>query len=262
MMLFLMLTGCDLLEDYTRGGVLVGNPGEITLETASSNGVVWENGTMRIQHLFLGDCTGSERQKLVIQQHPMNLVGNRSLELPAGDWCSMTILPEGPMTWEAKTKDGWTLWLELDVPSLTVSSPWIFVTDDRSLVLMLGLPDAVSWDELAPESGDNELFIDATHPAHDDMLYALTNSLTLYDVTGLEGEPGPDDIIAGYNCADCEDTGECGPCGDPPDQPIQSCGAGCGEDYALTEANVLVLPFLGLLGWRRRRRRSVPTTLN
>jgi len=252
MILSLMLLACE--TEYMPEGILVGNPGEVTLDTAPSDGVRWRRGRLPLEALLLEDCMGGP-PVTVASEGTLDLLGGGSVELPEGSWCALTVIPSGPLIWEAEADEGWSLRLELELESLSVTSKWAFITDDASFLMVVGATDALEVDALAPEEGVSEVLVDSAHPAYDDVLFALTDEATLYDVTGAAGEPTAEDIVATDDCGSCDDTGDtasCEPCGEPPTSESRSCG-GCRADYSLEEAAFLPFSLLLLLGWRRRR---------
>ena len=248
MTLLLMLLACDL--EFQPGGILVGNPGEVSLDTAPHEGLQWRSGSLPLNEVLLSDCRNTSAT--IALGGTLDLLGGDSVELPPGDWCSLTVRTDGPLIWEADTEEGWSLQLQIEVESLSVSSSWGFITDEASLLLVVGAADTLDLAALAPGEGEDQVFVDSSHPSYDDVRRALTGALTLYDVTGLEGPPSEDHIVASDNCG-CEDSGDTGACGDCAPPPVIGCG-GCGDDtdFELKEA-VLVPVFFLWFGWRRRR---------
>jgi len=252
MTLLLMLLACD--PEYSPGGILVGNPGEVTLDTAPSDGLRWRSGRLPLDAVVLADCYGGA-PVAAASGYSLDLLGGESLPLPAGDWCELTVLPSGPVIWEADVDDGWSLRLEVELERLSATSRWPFATDSASLLLIVGMADALDLDALAPEVGESEVVVDGAHPSYGDVLFALTDEVTLYDVTDVEGEPSEEDVVASDDCGICGDTGdtgECEPCGEPPSTDV---GCGCGRNnYSLEQALLAPVLFL-FVGWRRRRDR-------
>jgi len=222
MSVLLLLLGCN--PSATQGGVLVGNPGEVTTKTARSAGLSYLSGSANVSSLSLADCDGSE--VAVVEGVRLDLLGSVLL-LPDGEWCALRIDFDGPAEW-AVSDGADTARLELNPDSLELFNSSGFSTSGAVLTLQLGDED---W--LQPEMFSGGDIIDDT-----ELTSLLRESSML--TTGADGEgliADPFDDASALGEAPAEDVG-------------------CNEEVT---TRALLLPLLVLGGGLRRRQRPQRT---
>ena len=113
--------------------------------------------------LQLQDCEGGEAE--VEAPLELDLLADQ-IEIPAGEWCGLSMDFEGPLSMQAETDDLAVFELRLDMSSLefVASEPWW--VDGQHLVLELGQPDWVHPPSLGIEPSSTFL-LDSSHPQHD-----------------------------------------------------------------------------------------------
>ena len=157
-MILPLLAACDPSKTYQ--GVLVGNPGEVSLQTAETDGVELYDGTAAVAEFVMRDCYGEDF--VIASRLTMDLLGGSTLMVPGGLWCSATIELSESLTWGGDIS-GTDLKLTLDPAELFVWAPEGFTTSDEMMVLQLGSEEWLS-DVVA--SGEEAPVIDDAHPLY------------------------------------------------------------------------------------------------
>lgn len=136
----LLLAGC-VIENQTQG-TAVGNPTELSANTAASKDLTWTSASGPLEALVLSPCDGGElaysTQNVVI-----DLLGQSRLAFPEGVWCGVSASFEGPLHFTGLLDDGDAVDLSLDVPSVDVLAPAGLDSALGPFVLELGAPDWV-----------------------------------------------------------------------------------------------------------------------
>lgn len=135
-----LLAAC-VIENQTQG-TAVGNPTELSANTASSKDLTWTSASAPLEALVLSPCDGGElaysTESVVI-----DLLGQSRLAFPEGVWCRVTASFEGALHFTGVLEDGDAVELDLDVPSVDVFAPAGLDSALGPFVLELGSPDWV-----------------------------------------------------------------------------------------------------------------------
>lgn len=136
----LALAGC-VIENQPQG-TAVGNPTELSTNTATSKDLTWTSATAPLEALVLRPCDGGElaysTQNVVI-----DLLGQSRLAFPEGVWCGLSASFEGPLHFTGVLDEGQAVELTLEVPSVDVLAPDGLDSALGPFVFELAAPDWV-----------------------------------------------------------------------------------------------------------------------
>lgn len=174
------LTACQ--PENTVEGIAVGNPGKVSAQVAASSGLEVISSWMHVEALTLESCHGERRT--FAGGLSMDLAGDGWLELPGGEWCSLTVAPDGPLLVVVEGAGGGVAELYLSIAPLELSSSSGFLVDSGTWIVELGELDWISELELGIEGGA-EVKIDSDAPQHDALVQRLEQTSSLVeDVDG------------------------------------------------------------------------------
>lgn len=229
-MIALLVLGCS--PEQSHQGVLVGNPGEGTVQTARATGGTFQSGSVYVSQLRAFDC--NDNAYTLLENVYIDLLGSSRFALPEQDLCVLEMVLGSPLSWVVESDGGTSFDVNLEVGDITVISGSGFSTGGQSLVLQLGQQDWLNQSliKLAQDINDNE-----------ELLEILVETTALY--ADADADSIPDDESAPLAVPFPEDTGK--EWTDDPDDEA----AGCKRNEGDVGAAVLALPLL-LLGWRRR----------
>lgn len=178
-MLTLLLLACD----PSGQGTSVGNPNKTLLRVAPGGEVTLDLAELPVERLEL---VGSDPQTVDVEG--VDVLEGVELDLPAGDWTSLRLVPAGPFRLQGLADQGGRVDLLLEVPVVGVSVTRGPLLADQPHVFELAFPDwltgeVVGWDLSADQQ------IRATDPLHADLVESVVEgSALLPDVDG-DGEP-------------------------------------------------------------------------
>lgn len=230
-MIVLLVLGCS--PDQTHQGVLVGNPGEGTVQTARVTGGTFQSGAVHVSSLIVEDC--NENSYTLLENVTIGLLGNSRFTMPASTLCMMEMRFDGPLGWLVEDSDGDQFEVSIELETIAVYSWQGFSTSDQNLVLQLGQQDWL-----------DEGLIDLSKDIINDnaLTELIFETSALYADTDNDGIA--DDEGAPLALTELEDTGE-----EWEDDPEEDVGCGDGEgEFAVA---FLAIPLV-VLGRRRRRR--------
>ena len=232
--LLLLLGACG--GDPIHEGVLVGNPGEVVVKTASATGLTFRSGEVDVDTIHLLGCDG-EDDTLIAEGVTVDLLGGSRLGVPEGVWCGLSVALAGPLTWTADLDGVSDETAEISLAPEALELRTVedgFAVADAALELRLGGEDWLSADDL--DAGEDYI-LDEQAAAYDTVLGALAETTALVDA----------DSALPVAMSDPEQLAQLG------DTGWQEGGRGCGsQEEVYTEEALLLLPLTALLGWRRR----------
>ncbi len=195
MTLFLLLLACRAPDDQGQDATIVGNPGKMAARVAKSEDTTTETAELEVLGGTLGPCDGSDAADLGWQA-VWDLVDGEADEVPAGDWCDLTLELHPPLEIVGDGGEGGSFQLLLEVETVSVSSGAGFHVDDNHFVLELAAPDWIPVDRLTSD-GDRPVVVDAEHELHDTLAAAITRGSALYADDDEDSEVGEAERDAG-----------------------------------------------------------------
>ncbi|MEL6348668.1 MAG: hypothetical protein AAFV53_36525 [Myxococcota bacterium] len=216
-------------EYTTYPGVLVGNPGEIKVQTAQTDAGTFRTGSSATSALVLQTCaadittndTGSS----------IDLLGASTIAVPPGEWCRLRLDFDEPLVWTLDTETRTDVPISLEVEQLILRSSG-FPADGLTMVLEIGEPGWISLEDIPEEGGisNDPLLIEA-----------VVEGSSLARDDNADGQISDDEpLLAASDEVDA------------PRPPRQ--GGGCGNEFEL-QATDSALMVMAIFGMRFRRRR-------
>lgn len=138
------LGGCGL--DWTSNGTAVGNPTDMAVHAAPSEGSSFTEAKTKVSTLSLATCAGETSVRTL--EDDVDLLGRTALELPGGAWCSFTLTFAEPLGFSGQLQDGGEFAFSLVVESLEVVAEADVSTDEGPFVFEVGAPDWLTTSDL------------------------------------------------------------------------------------------------------------------
>lgn len=223
-------------------GTVVGNPGDSFTTVADPKGLTWGSAELTLDRVVMTPC-GARDHDVVTVDAPIDLLAPDPLQIPAGDWCGLTLYADR-LELQASASGGERVFVDLDELAVVVSGS--VPVDGGAYVLELAEPGWLDADALALDPRD-PLEIDGAHADADALVAALEYGSGLYADDG-DGVLSEQERDAGALASGPERAWEGG--SDTGSVAVGGCGVPA-------PAGLLGLVAGIVLGWTRRRARPV-----
>lgn len=196
--LLLLLAACDL-EAPPPGGIAIGNPPTtVRISLADATDVAFDDLSLPIAGVYLEDCDGAGQ--VVGRAVEIGLRGT-AIEVPAGDWCAIGLVPDGDATLTGRASGG-TFRFAAPLPRILLYGE-IKLDPEVAFVLELAEPGWIDAAAFGLSAGDH-LDIGGERCTSDPLcariLVALTDTAGLYDDDG-DGTVDPTERDRGESAA-------------------------------------------------------------
>ena len=150
-----------------------------------------------VGEVFVASCDGSREESVSVDEELDLLDDAVQFELPAGTWCVVEVLFDGPLVVEGsgvQTGEDFALEIEPDDLFIEASSQQGFDIAGTDLLLELATVDWITEDSLGLDDG--EVLIVPGDPAHEDLVVAVNEGSALFDDADGDGALGDDERSA------------------------------------------------------------------
>ena len=160
-------------------GTSVGNPGGLRLALGPGDGLVATRARLAVASLRWTTCTTGAVREVVVND-AVDLLDSAELRAPAGEWCTVELVPAGPLRVEATGTEGGTATLELALPAIVLGGAAPLAVDG-AVALLVEVGDAgwVDAAELGLAPGLART-VDAADPLHDALVGAAVAGTAVY----------------------------------------------------------------------------------